>query len=201
MDEKETAAKLRRLEAENQKLKEANIGLAKRNQNLEEELRDSDEERKELKETINRAKDIRPWQRPNFRNVKQMAKRAFLTIEKVAGGWIVKMGSRIGKKFKTLRDIWLILTREDWNLHEEFLPYEEQPAVVAVEQPTPITSSPIPNPQHPTPNSLSDDTPIGNWGTLGKLKSEWRNFPNSRNAIAELFARQGLDLALLTGAT
>ncbi len=190
MDEKEIAAKLRRLEAENQKLKEANIGLVHQNERLKAEVAAANNDRKELKETINRAKDIRPWQRPNFRNVKQMAKRAFLDVMKVGGSWVVKMGSRVGKKFKTLREIWLILTREDWNLHDEFLPYPEQT----------IAPAPAPDVQTIAPQ-LSDDTPIGNWGTLGKLKSEWRNFPNSRNAIQELFARHGLDLSLVTGAT
>jgi len=196
MDEKEIAAKIRQLEAENQKLKEANIGLAKKKQELEEHLAAATDERKELKETINRAKDIRPWQRPNFKNVKALAKRAFLDVVKVAGGWVVKMGNRMGRKFKTLREIWLILTREDWNLHDEFLPYEETAVVEKADARQPSTPH-----SPPTPDSLPDDTPIGTWGTLGKLKSEWRNFPNSRNAIAELFARQGLDLALLTGAT
>ena len=193
MNEKEElAAKLRRLE-------EANIGLAMKNRQLEEQLAAATDEARELKETINRAKDIRPWQRPNFRNVKQLAKRAFLDVVKVASGWQVKMGATLGRTFKTLREIWLILTREDWNLHDEFLPYDE-----LLPQPQPVAQPqlPVAQPQLPVAQpQLSDDTPIGNWGTLGKLKSEWRNFPSSRNAIAELFTRQGLDLALLTGAT
>lgn len=197
MNDKEIAAKLRRLEEEN-------INLKNWNRQLESELSAKRDEAKELKETLNRAKDIRPWQRPNFRNVKQMAKRAFLDVVKVAGGWVVKMGNRVGKKFKTLREIWLILTREEWNLHDEFLPYEEvEQQVEAVEQPpTPNPQSPIPTPQspHPTPQ-LTDDTPIGNLGTLGKLRSEWRLFPSGRAAIAEALAKVGMDLALVTGAT
>ena len=159
MNDKEIAAKLRRLEEEN-------INLKNWNRQLESELSAKRDEAKELKETLNRAKDIRPWQRPNFRNVKQMAKRAFLDVVKVAGGWVVKMGNRVGKKFKTLREIWLILTREEWNLHDEFLPYEEvEQQVEAVEQPpTPNPQSPIPTPQSPHPTPQPTIPPSATWG-------------------------------------
>ena len=180
MNDKEIAAKLRRLEEEN-------INLKNWNRQLESELSAKRDEAKELKETLNRAKDIRPWQRPNFRNVKQMAKRAFLDVVKVAGGWVVKMGNRVGKKFKTLREIWLILTREEWNLHDEFLPYEEvEQQVEAVEQP------PIPNPHTPipTPHTPTDRRyPHRQLGDFGQAQIRVAAVPIGQSRYSRSFSQ------------
>lgn len=191
MNEKEIAAKLRRLEAENERLREAAIGLDIARRQLEEENKQLKDESRELKETINRAKDIRPWQRPNFGNVRYLASRAFLDIEKTAQGYLVKMGKRIGRTFKRLRDIWLIITREDWNLHDEFFPHDEQlPTQETVEQIAPTRESlPV------TPRVEVMPRPVVSSGIpadMEYLASEWRMFPSARPAIQELLVKVGL---------
>lgn len=179
--DKELAAQNRRLEAEIQKLKEACVGLNMKNRALESELEEAQDECRQLKEAINRAKDMRPWQRPSLSNVRILASRAFLDITKVAGGWVVSMGSSIGKKFKTLRDIWIILTQESWSLHDDFLPYTEQ------EHSAPAAEAPA---AEAAEAPAAEAAPAIN---LEVLAAEWRMFPQARQAIRETLARLGLN--------
>ena len=75
-------------------------------------------------ETINRAKDINPVERPSFKRVLALAQAACLDLCKnPAGGWFLSLGQRV-RKFKSLRQIWDILCLDDWFLEDllgEFL--------------------------------------------------------------------------------
>ena len=92
----------------------------------------------------------------------------------------VKMGDRIGKKFKRLRDIWLILTREEWNLHDEFLPHENTPAPAPARAAQPVTR---------TAKEIAE---------IEVLRAEWRMYPSARSAIEEAMARFGIALETTT---
>ena len=180
----EKSAEVRKLRAQLRRREEENVGLAKKLDSLEEENKEIRDECRSLKETLNRAKDIRPWARPNERNVRQMARAALLEVVKAPGGWVVKMGNSIGKKFKRLRDIWLILTREEWNLHDEFLP----------RVPTPPSTSPLPPSTSPLPTPLPHTRTSKEIAEIEVLRAEWRLFPSMRPAIEEAMARFGIAL-------
>lgn len=180
----EKAAEVRKLKAQLRRREEENVGLAKKIDSLEEERDAYRAENRNLKETLNRAKDIRPWARPNERNVRQMARAALLEVVKAPGGWVVKMGNCIGKKFKRLRDIWLILTREEWNLHDEFLPHENAPA------PAPAPASA----PAPAPAAVPVTRTRKEIAEIEVLRAEWRMYPSMRPAIEEAMARFGIAL-------
>ena len=187
----EKSAEVRKLRAQLRRREEENVGLAKKLDSLEEENKEIRDECRSLKETLNRAKDIRPWARPNERNVKQMARAALLEVVKAPGGWVVKMGNSIGKKFKRLRDIWLILTREEWNLHDEFLPRVPTPPSTS---PLPPSTSPLPPSTSPLPTPLPHTRTSKEIAEIEVLRAEWRLFPSMRPAIEEAMARFGIAL-------
>lgn len=73
-----------------------------------------------LRTRINRAKNMNPFKRPSFLQVLQLARMAYMDIKREAGGWLLSMGSTITRKFKTLREIWELLTADDWYLGDIF---------------------------------------------------------------------------------
>jgi len=191
-----TAAEVRRLQALLRRREEENVGLVKKLNSQQEEIKNLSLENRDLKETINRAKDIRPWARPNRDNVKQMARAALLDIVKAPGGWVVKMGECIGKKFKRLRDIWLILTRESWNLHDEFLPHAEANASTVDNAELPAPTQAVAPESVPTQAVAPAPTPRTRkeLAEIEVLRAEWRMYPSSRGAIEEAMARFGIAL-------
>lgn len=178
-----TAAEVKRIKAQLQRREEENVGLSKKMEQLESEYDDLERENRDLKEVINRAKNISPWARPNFTNVRRMAARWGINIVKAPGGWVVKMASKIGKKFKRLRDIWLILTQEEF-FHEDFFPYEE----VAPASAPASASAPAPAPV----SALSGNHTRVEHNQIEVLRAEWRLFPSMREAIEEKMAQYGI---------
>lgn len=170
-----TAAEVEKLKAQLRRREEENVGLSKKIEQLESDIDEIHAENRDLKEVINRAKNISPWARPNFTNVRRMAARWGINIVKAPGGWVVKMASKIGKKFKRLRDIWLILTQEEF-FHEDFFPYEE---VAPASAPAPVSA-------------LSGNHTRVEHNQIEVLRAEWRLFPSMREAIEEKMAQYGI---------
>lgn len=106
MDDKE---KLKKLEAENEKLK-AQIEI------LEQELL-------EAKTQLRRAKNPLPFQKPSFKLVARLVGDCCMNLKKVRGGWLLYMGE-LQRKFKSLKAIWELLTQESWALSDIFNPPE-----------------------------------------------------------------------------
>ncbi|GET44369.1 hypothetical protein [Microseira wollei] len=69
----------------------------------------------------NRAKDISPVERPSFRRVVMLVRPAWSELKKVAGGGLLFMG-KLQRQFKSLKEIWLLLTQENWYLSDIFPP-------------------------------------------------------------------------------
>lgn len=188
------AAEIEKLKAQLRRREEENIGLSKKIDSQASQIEDLTSENRDLRETINRAKNISPWARPNRYNVQSLAKKAHIDIVKVSSGWVVKMAERIGKKFKRLRDIWLILTREEWYLHDDFFPHPESVATVPT---TPIAPTTPTVPAAQLANALSTlcVNPLAKeQNQIEVLRAEWRLFPSMREAIEEKMAQFGIAL-------
>lgn len=205
MNEKEIAA-IRQLEEKwERQLEKATKELAAHNKRLEEKIKHLErqldeaiaygqrqaEEAKELKEElkeaktiINRAKDANPFLRPNSSRVRRLVRAACMDLEKVAGGWLLSMGSRVKRKFKSLMQIWLIFTQENWYLGDIF-PETSGPT------PAPASAEAAPKDAAPVPAAAVN---------LEVLASEWRLFPTARQAIKETLARLGLNCDLFESA-
>jgi len=83
-------------------------------------------------EIIRKAKDISPLERPSFKRVFALAQAACLNISKaLTGGWLLTMGERLKRGFKTLKEIWELLTVDDWHLTDLFCPPPKEPVYVA----------------------------------------------------------------------
>lgn len=178
------AAEVKQLKEQRRRREEENVGLSKKIDSMESQNEELRSEIRDLRETINRAKNISPWARPNFNNVRHLAKKACLDIVKAPGGWVVKMASRIGKKFKRLRDIWLILTQEEWHLHDDFFPHSE-----SIPAPAPAPAPAPPSPIAPIVNRTAIEQ-----NEIEVLRSEWRLFPSMRSAIEEQMRKFGIVL-------
>lgn len=75
---------------------------------LREELASVYQQLRNAQDTIRRAKDISPVVKPSLKRVMDLAQAACLTIQKVAGGWLLKLGHRF-RRFRSLKEIWEIL--------------------------------------------------------------------------------------------
>lgn len=75
---------------------------------------------------IRRAKNIDPVQKPTFRRVLQLAREACLDIRRVAGGWELSMGDSLKRRFRFLKEIWVLLLQESWSLLDLFTPEPKQ---------------------------------------------------------------------------
>lgn len=71
--------------------------------------------------TIRRAKDISPVERPSLRRVMRLAADACMTVSREGGRWILKMG-HLTRSFKRLGQIFELLIVDDWFLSEIFPP-------------------------------------------------------------------------------
>ncbi len=78
-----------------------------------------EQENKSLRERLARAKNPDPIERPTETRVRRVADNAGIFVERFRSGWMLKFGHR-KRWFKKLKDIWLILTSEDWQLSELF---------------------------------------------------------------------------------
>ncbi|MEG4319747.1 MULTISPECIES: hypothetical protein [unclassified Microcoleus] len=109
MDTYELQAELAAARAEIEQLRQANDELC-------------DRVRRQT-EIISRAKDIAPFARPSFGRVLSLAKAACLDLCKGSkdkgGGWILSLGSTV-RRFKSLIQIWDILTLDSWSLSDLF---------------------------------------------------------------------------------
>ncbi|MEG4070429.1 hypothetical protein QUA42_24305 [Microcoleus sp. Pol11C2] len=87
-------------------------------------LRDQNDKLLELarsqSDTIRRAKDISPVDKPSFKRVSALAGEALLDIsKKIGGGWLLSLGP-LKRGFKKLREIWELLVSGDWLLSDIF---------------------------------------------------------------------------------
>ena len=91
-----------------------------------EELKAENERlRTELKRAnamLRQAKDISPVIRPSWKRVIALVREACLTLERLRSGWWLKMGHSKMRRFKSLKEIWDILTAEEWFLSDIFPP-------------------------------------------------------------------------------
>lgn len=105
-------------------------------------------------DTIRRAKDISPVERPSFKRVFALAQEALLSISKsMEGGWTLSMGP-LKRNFKKLRHIWDLLIAENWYLMDLFCP-----------PPPPVVAKPIFAPVHSRYSAIPfcDDDLIDIW--------------------------------------
>lgn len=100
--------------------------LEAENERLQNELR-------KARVTIANAKDIDPIQRLSEKRVKKMAASACLDLVRhKVKGWVIRMGSAY-QWYKSLWDIWAILSQESWNL-SELIPSTIPPKLVRDER-------------------------------------------------------------------
>lgn len=70
---------------------------------------------------LRQAKDPNPVQRPSWQRVIKLVSEACMTLERLKSGWLLKLGHLV-RRFKSLKEIWDILTAEDWCLSDIFPP-------------------------------------------------------------------------------
>lgn len=87
---------------------------------LREEVSTLNEQVANLRGKLNRAKDPTPVKRPSLLRVLCTARMALMDIKRVGGGWVLSMGENLRRSFKTLREIWDLLTQDDWCLSDIF---------------------------------------------------------------------------------
>lgn len=87
---------------------------------LREEVNTLNEQVANLRGQLNRAKDPTPVKRPSLLRVLLLARMALMDIKRVGGGWVLSMGENLRRSFKTLREIWELLTQDDWCLSDIF---------------------------------------------------------------------------------
>jgi hypothetical protein len=88
-------------------------------QRLREENAALREELRAAQNTIRRAKDINPVQRPSLKRVMRLVADACMSLQKLASGWLLKLGHQ-GRRFKSLSQIWELLSGDDWSLGDIF---------------------------------------------------------------------------------
>jgi len=93
--------------------------LKAENERLRAELENTQKELKAAYQTIRRARDANPVERPSAKRVLNLIANCCMSLEKTAKGWLLKMG-HLTRKFKRLREIWELLITEDWILSEIF---------------------------------------------------------------------------------
>jgi len=107
-----------------------NEQLQAENEKLKAELEAANAELKTVRSALRNAKDSSPVQRPSFKRVMHLVFEACMTLERVAGGWLLKLG-HLTRQFRKLSDIWNILNVDDWSLTEIFeVPPKQKPKPV-----------------------------------------------------------------------
>lgn len=101
--------------------------------NLDELIAENERQKKRIAEleqevraannTIRRAKDINPVERPSLKRVMKLVSDACMTLTRVGGRWILKLG-HMTRSFKRLGQLWELLIKDDWKLSEIFPPPE-----------------------------------------------------------------------------
>lgn len=86
---------------------------------LKDELAEAYIQLRNAQETIRKAKDISPVVRPSFKRVMLLARAACLTLQKISGGWLLKLGHLI-RRFHTLKQVWEVLIADGFSLSELF---------------------------------------------------------------------------------
>lgn len=108
----------------------------------------------ELRLQLARAKNPEPVNRPSLSRVLKLARNACMELERSEKGkWTLRMGKLI-RTFAKLRDIWLLLTQEEWLLSDIF---PSQPESLEVLKSKPTTRTPKRYP------SLAPNLHIGWW--------------------------------------
>lgn len=69
---------------------------------------------------IRRARDASPVQRPSLRRVLVLVGEACMDLMRVKGGWMLKLGRSMARRFRKLSQIWELLIQDDWSLAELF---------------------------------------------------------------------------------
>lgn len=99
-------------QSEVEKLKAENKKLKAQVETLQDELR-------EAKTQLRRAKDPLPYQKPSFKLVSRLVWDCCMKLKKTVGGWLLSMG-HLERKFKSLKQIWELLTQDEWLLSDVF---------------------------------------------------------------------------------
>lgn len=183
--DKETEAKLRQLEAENERLRA---------------------ELKAERNTIRRAKDPTPVKRPSHKRIMKLVADACMKLVKIKCGWVLSLG-HLERFFKRRGEVWELLIQEDWKLSDIFPPtptnsdkpprlkggfcnLSDRPNTTAT---TPTTKA------KPAPTRLTSPATKSFCNTKSEaeievLRSEWRLFPARRAVIEEQAAQLGIQL-------
>jgi len=111
--------------------------LVAENERLRKQNEDLLQEVKAANNTIRRAKDINPVERPTFKRVVLLLIDACMTLRRVAGGWLLKLGTKV-RRFKRLKEIWELLMVDDWSLSDIFPPEPERHYPHCTLKPRPI---------------------------------------------------------------
>lgn len=114
MTNEEMSAQIKKLEAQNEQLLKALRDVKAENEQVLKALGDA-------RVTIRRAKDPRPVERPSLKRTLSLVADACMTLSRIIGGWQLTMG-HLTRRFRSLQEIWKLLTREDWFLSEIFPP-------------------------------------------------------------------------------
>jgi cell division septum initiation protein DivIVA len=93
--------------------------LKAENERLKAELAAANDQIKTTRAALRNAKDSSPVQRPSFKRVMHLVFEACMTLERVVGGWLLKLG-HLTRQFRKLSDIWNLLNADDWSLAEIF---------------------------------------------------------------------------------
>lgn len=95
------------------------------NKRLKKENEDLIQEIRAANNTIRRAKDINPVERPSFKRVLKLVSDACMTLTRCGQWWVLKLGHKV-RSFKKLRELFELLIAQEWCLGEIFPP--TQPA-------------------------------------------------------------------------
>jgi hypothetical protein len=116
----EEKAEIRRRRGEDDPDKVEIARLKARVEELEAQSTDLKEALSEAATALKRAKDPRPVERPTLWRVFQLARSALMQVKRIKGGWLLSMGQKLQRRFIRLRDIWELLSQENWYLGDIF---------------------------------------------------------------------------------
>lgn len=97
--------------------------LIAENERQKKRIAELEQEVRAANNTIRRAKDITPVERPSFKRVLKLVSDACMTLTRVGSKWVLKLGTKT-RSFKKLRQLFELLIAEDWCLGEIFPPIQ-----------------------------------------------------------------------------